>query len=204
MKYIYILCLTVASIAQATAQEYRLDVNLRATGLLVIGDDASEDKHRRSNLMPTIGASGEVLFFPKGFIGVGAFYSRSVVSGENEYAQGGTFNSNYVVSSLDYAMYGVSLQLTTSRKKGFRIYAIGRAGKFEVVEDMAGAYSLSASEFAYSGGFGIMVKLSRKVSFNIFEANYTFLPKQFSDENNIEVAGLYAQSGLSIRFMQKK
>ena len=49
-----------------------------------------------------------------------------------------------------------------------------------------------------------MIKLSRRLYFNLFEANYAFLPKEFSMENDAKLGGVYIQSGLSLKLLQKK
>lgn len=201
MKRLYILLFSLLSASVVNAQDYRIDVNIRGNTMVLL-EDVDDVNAREFRQLP-VGASAEVLFFPKDFVGIGLFYSRSVMSGKFEYYQNGDYSAAYPTTDYDYAMYGLTLQLSTNRKRGFRIYAVGRAGKFEFVEDVHG-FSVGDSEFAYSGGFGIMVKLSRRLSFNIFEANYAFLPKEFSVANDVEISSVYVQSGLSVKLLPRK
>lgn len=199
MKYIYIIIVAMLPLA-AQAQSYRLDLNIRANAMGLI--ESSDEQGGRSFSDVPIGFSAEVLYFPEDFIGVGAFYSRSVVSGAFEYDQFNWYQYDYSTTDFDYSMYGISVQLTTNRKRFFRVYAVGRAGKFEIVEDV-GPFALANSKFAYSGGFGVMLRLAQTVSFNLFEANYTFLPKEFSAEKDVTIGGFLVQSGISIRLLRK-
>ncbi len=201
MKHTFIFIAIILSAVAVQAQDYRLDLNIRANTMFLI-EDGDDPNSRIFSDFP-VGFSAEVLFFPKSFIGVGAFYSKSVVPGAFEYEQYNYYNYSEYTTDYDYAMYGLSLQLTTSRKRAFRAYVVGRAGKFEFVED-AGPFTIGDSKFSYSGGVGMMIKLSRKLNFNLFEANYAFLPKEFSMENDAEIGGLYIQSGLSLKLLQKK
>jgi hypothetical protein len=201
MKRLYTLIFALVAALAVHAQDYRIDLNIRGNTMVLL-EDGDEVNSREFRQFP-VGASAEALFFPKDFVGIGVFYLRSVMSGKFEYYQGGDYTAAYPTTDYDYAMYGLSLQLGTNRKRGFRVYAVGRAGKFEFVEDAHG-FSIADSEFAYSGGLGIMVKLSRRMSFNVFEANYSFLPKEFSVGNDEEIASIYVQSGVSIKLLPRK
>lgn len=199
MKYIYIIIIVLLPLA-AQAQSYRLDLNIRANTFAL--NETSDDQGDRYFGDFPAGFSAEVLFFPEDFIGVGAFYSKSVISGAFEYDRFNWYQYDYFTTDYDYSMYGISVQLTTNRKRFFRIYAVGRAGKFELVEDV-GPFSIANSKLAYSGGFGVMLRLAPTVSFNLFEANYTFLPKEFSSGQDVAIGGFLVQSGISIRLLRK-
>jgi hypothetical protein len=203
MKTLYTLILVLSAGSLAVAQQHRLDVNIRANVLTYAG----EPHYGRDWTGPAIGPSLEVLYFPVSFVGVGGYYSRSVMSGgfdyENYVNDFYWWDSPMVATKYDFNMYGASLQFTTNRKRGFRAYVVGRAGKMEILEDFE-RYTIGNTGTTFGGGIGIMVKLGRMVSFNIFEANYMFLPEEFSIHNADALQGFYAQSGLVVKAWRKK
>jgi hypothetical protein len=191
------------------AQDYHLDLNLRGNANVTLDEEYTNKEtghyYERYLSVPDIGGSAELLYYPKGFVGVGIYYSRTVMAGEYEYYTPSSTYGNYHqdFSEYKYAMYGVSAQVTTSRKKRFRVYAVGRAGRVQMVEDFDD-FTMGSKGFAYGAGFGVMLKLSRRISFNIFEANYIWLPKEFTLENNEPINGLQAQSGLTVKLWRVK
>ena len=180
MKIIVALCVVMFVSVELYAQDYRLDVNLRGSSIakLDFGDqEVQTDGFETSWINPDLEGSMEVLFYPKSFIGIGVYYGRSFIPGSNEYYRQtentsfpGYYDGNAEYSDFKYAMYGATLQLTTSRQKFLRVYGVLRAGKYELVEQFRD-FSVSGSGFAYSGGFGVMMKLTRRLSFNLLEAN---------------------------------
>jgi hypothetical protein len=206
MKYIHTIIFSLLASAPLLAQDYRIDLNLRASTLATfdVRDEEFESLgYDRYWVTPDIAGSVEALFFIKDFVGVGAFYTQSIMEGEYEHDMLSGYNYYEDLSKYKVAMYGLAAQVTTSRKKTFRIYAVGRIGNYQMVEKFDG-FTIGNKGMAYSAGFGIMLKLSRRISFNIFEANYTWLPKEFSLENDIELSGGQVQSGLSVKLYRKK
>jgi hypothetical protein len=206
MKYIHTIVFIFLASAPLLAQDYRIDLNLRASTLATfdIGDEAFQSlNYDRYWVTPDIGASVEALFFLKDFVGVGAFYTQSIMEGEYEHEMYSGYNYYDEISKYKVSMYGLAAQVTTSRKKTFRIYAVGRIGNYQMAEKFDG-FTIGSKGMAYSGGFGIMLKLSRRVSYNIFEANYTWLPKEFSLENDVALSGGQVQSGFSVKLYRKK
>jgi hypothetical protein len=206
MKYIHSILFTLLASAPLLAQDYRIDLNLRASTLATfdMGDEEFQSLgYDRYWVTPDIAGSVEALVFIKDFVGVGAFYTQSIMEGEYTHELYESFNYYNDNSKYKVSMYGLTAQITTSRKKTFRIYAVGRVGNYEMVEKFDG-FTIGSKGMAYSAGFGIMLKLSRRISFNIFEANYTWLPKEFSLENDIALSGGQVQSGLSVKLFRKK
>jgi hypothetical protein len=182
------------------AQQYQFELNVKATAF-------GAEEYPTGNVDPDIitpafGFSGEVLYFPLNNVGIGAYYSKSVLAGEKYFYE----NNDYTYSGetkYDYATYGLSLQLTTNRKRGFRLYAVGRVGLVEILDDFDG-FKMGNSGLGYGGGIGTMLKFSRRISWNIFEANYMALPKEFSVDNKTTTFALAVQSGFSYKFIRKK
>jgi hypothetical protein len=207
MKYIHTIVFIFLASAPLLAQDYRIDLNLRASTLATFDLQDKEFQslgYDRYWVTPDIGASMEALFFIKDFVGVGAFYTQSIIEGEYEHEIYSAYDYYYgELSKYKVSMYGLAAQITTSRKKTFRIYAVGRVGNYQMVEKFDG-FTIGSKGMAYSAGFGVMLKISRRISFNIFEANYTWLPKEFSLENDIALSGGQVQSGLSVKLFRKK
>lgn len=199
MRKILILTTLLAVSSLVLAQDYRVDLNIRGAALML--DDPDDDAYGRDGAI-TILASAEALYFLKDYVGVGAYYTRSVIPGEYEFYNGGGYYT-YDYSQYEFASYGASLQLTTSRKKRFRVYIVGRAGLTEILEDFED-YKVGSSAFSYSGGLGVMIKLSRRVSFNLFEANYLSMPKELALNKVNPITGLSAQTGFSVKIIRKK
>jgi hypothetical protein len=207
MQYFFCFIMVVFVSVPSIAQEYRLDLNLRGNANATLDEQYTNKEtghyYERSLSVPDIGGSAELLYYPKGFVGVGVYYSRTVMPGEYAYYTPLSYFSPEDFSEYKYAMYGVSAQLTTSRKKRFRVYAVGRVGRVQMVEDF-GDFTMGSKGFAYGAGFGVMLKLSRRISFNIFEANYIWLPKEFTLENNEPISVLQAQSGFTVKLWRVK
>lgn len=201
MKFLLIFLFSFFVLVSAQAQRHHLELNIRANTLWLFDEDP--DRYDRE-WSPSLAISAEALYFPKEFIGIGLFYTRSIVDGINEYREPNMYYTPYAVDHGDYsyAHYGIAVQLTSPRDRFLRIYAVGRLGKFELVEDF-GTFSFGNGGFSASGGSGIMLRLSKNVSFNLVEINYLWLPKKFSYQNDHAVGGLYAQSGISVRMFRK-
>jgi hypothetical protein len=201
----YCAMVLFAAMAQTGfCQDFQLEVNVRANSSLLL-DNPPEYDLRDYTRYP-IGVSVEALYFVKDFIGVGLYYSRSVVDGECQY-YGGTYFGGYFSeeSALKFQQYGIAAQLTTNRKRRVQGYSVVRVGQYEWLEDFyESSFAVGNKGISYGAGLGCMIRISRSVSFNIIEANYTFLPKEFSFEDRANTAAVGVQSGLSIKFLQKK
>jgi hypothetical protein len=208
MKPIHIVLLFVLTIVPAKAQEYRADLNVRASTLFAADfrEDYVTRGFNRNIDTPELSASIEGVFYPYRFLGIGAFFTRTISEGLYNYDYFNydptSYNYSHTESKYGVVMYGLSLHVTTSRRKKFRLYAVGRVGKCEISEDFD-EFVLGSKGLAYSAGFGLM-KLSRRVYFNIFEANYVVLSKDFVMDRVDGFYPLHGQSGVSVKLYRAK
>jgi hypothetical protein len=155
-----------------------------------------------------LGLNGELMYFIKPKLAAGIFYAQtpSKMGFSSIEYEGGTSS---IYGDFEYAMYGLAVQATTNRARFFRIYATARFFKVEMVHHYP-EYTLSIAEsgYAYSGGFGVTLKFSETVGFNLFEISYVGLPKSFTfaKEFNSQFgyAGALLQSGLVLKIRKRK
>jgi len=186
------------------AQDRLIDLNVRGSILMFKDYQPEAGFQDFTTLTPPVMYSVEGVYFLKNYLGIGAFYSGTIVPGEIDpevYNPGIYYYDE--PNEVTCSMYGVTAQVTTSRTKLFRIYGVARMGRAAMAEKFE-YYTLGSKGIYYSAGFGVMIKLTRQVSFNLFEVNYNWFPESFSLENDTKVDGLIAQTGVSIRLLRKK
>jgi hypothetical protein len=206
MKTLFSLAILLISMVSAFGQDYLLDINLKASAHASFDFGDNEANHLgydRYLDVPEVSVSVEAVYFPKNFVGFGVFYTKTAMSGTYSYHW--PFVDNYLdeYSSYEGVSYGLSAHLTTSRLKQFRVYAVARVGNFQTVEQFDD-FTMSSKGLGYTGGFGVTVKLSRRVSYNIFEASYTRLPADFNTKRNQTMTSLQLQSGLTVKVYRKR
>lgn len=192
---------------KSMAQEYLVDLNLRGATFTFVdmSDEGNQGQsiHRYGSTFP-IAVNIEGVYFFKPHFGAGAFYSRSVQPGSLEYERYIDENDwGYEYGDFDYSMYGITAQVSSGRKRFFQVYGTARIGSAVVVEKLDD-YTISSSGLFYSAGIGVMLKITRRISFNLFDVNYTWLPESFSLFNDRKQTALAANSGFSIKLLRKK
>ena len=206
-----ILLLFIGSLPLASgAQNYRIEVGLKAS-VLIIKKGSGPDL----NLASTFGLpdylpfpTGEIYYFVRPKIGIGLFYANSLNSrfghSEGDYYQVRDGQYDEAHGSAVYQHYGVDVQFSTNREKRFRIYAILGILKAEQVIDF-GPFKAASSGTGYSGGVGVIIKVTRSIALNLFDARYIQYQKEFGYTSAEENPwGVKIDSGIIFKMFRKK
>jgi hypothetical protein len=184
------------------AQDQQIEVGLKGTLL------SSDLIYSESNSYIAVGYSIEGHYYFNRKLAAGLFYTRAmfseeVVGGYLASPQG--YDGNY--GGYDFLQYGISGKITTSRERFFQIYAIAKLFKMESVYDFKEELGFSLSDKGMGGaaGFGVVLRFSRNVGFNLFELNYNHYLSGFEvTKSNFSPSVIQVRSGLIINFLDKR
>jgi hypothetical protein len=183
--------------AWACAQDRKLEISAKASYLYLYGDDAPLND-RETDL---IGVGLESVFFPVRFLGVGAFFYEYPIAG---YTQG-LVEKNYVEFDTYGRSFGLSLQVTSNKNRIFRIYANGKFSYLQLRDEQdPGGFAIYNKGTVIHAGLGVMIKLSRGVNFNLFDASYLMASKELSYSDSMSLAGFAVSSGFTFKMIRAK
>lgn len=195
------LAVSVLLAHAVAAQDQQIELGLKGTLL------SSDLSYTESNSYIGVGYSIDAHYYFNRKLAAGLFYSRSILSQE---VSGGylsapqSYDGNY--GAYDFLQYGISGKITTSRERFLQIYAVAKVFKMESVYDFKDelGFSLSDKGIAGAAGFGIVLRFSRSVGFNLFEANYNHYLSGFEvTKSNFTPSSFQVRSGLIINFLDK-
>lgn len=182
----FILLLT--SSGEILGQDYRAEVNLLGT-ISVLGDDQVSSTFFEATVR------ARYLVKPK--IGIGIFYSKSM-SGEAH------FN---LQAKSQYQHYGFELQASSDRTKRFSIYGTAGVLKAEwVIHSIDGNFydfKTAKSGLGYTAGFGLAIKITRAISFNLIDCRGILYSKGFSYTESSPF-GVSVDTGFVFKFIRKR
>jgi opacity protein-like surface antigen len=186
-----ILLLTLSG--EILGQDYKTEVNLLGT-ISALGDGQSGGSFFEATVR------ARYLIKPK--IGIGIFYSRSM---------SGTVNFNeyyYLRAEPKYQHYGVEAQASSDRTKRFSIYGAVGLLKAEWVHHYSDGnfydFKSAKSGLGYTAGFGIAIKITRALSFNLIDCRGILYNKNFSYTEGSVPFGLSVDTGFIYKFIRQR
>ena len=187
---------------QCPAQERKLEISTKAS---FIGTLAGDDGTLKDKQTYAIGFGLESVYFVTPAIGVGAFFYEYSGNGETTgYYQGSPNNSDVTFNTTGRS-FGLSLQATTNKNRKFRIYFSGKFTALQLRDESeSGGFSIYNDGYVISGGLGIMLKITRFLNFNLFEASYMIPSKKLSYSDEASTSGVMVSSGLTFKFIKAK
>ncbi len=203
-KVLLVIVLLAGVILHTSAQDKRLELNLR--GLILTELGTTDDSGFITEKYTIMGISGELHWLATSNFSVGGFYSRSLFGDayiDGDYRQGIT-GFYPLPESLSY---GLSMQLTTNRMRFLRGYFVARTLYQELTYDFTEDlnFTLAESGFVIGAGGGIVVKLSRSVGINLIEVSYNKYLSGFEYTTTTFKPGAFQfQSGFVFRMLNKK
>ncbi len=184
-----------------SAQEQQIELGFKGTIL------SSDLVYTESNSYLGLGYSIDAHYFFNRKLGAGLFYSRSMYSeevSESYLSNPQSYDGNY--GAYDFLQYGISGKITTSRERFFQIYAVAKMFKMESVYDFDEELGFKLSDKGMGGaaGFGVVLRFSRNVGFNLFEFNYNHYLSGFEEtKSNFSPSAFQVRSGLIINFLDR-
>ncbi|HZY78089.1 MAG TPA: hypothetical protein VFE50_01105 [Cyclobacteriaceae bacterium] len=175
------------------AQDYRMELRLRGGYLQVANWIENKNEHGYSQYTSAI---GEVYYFVKPKIGIGVNYTRAF--------SGYTDNFTGIPhGTCSYQHYGLNAMVSTDRTRRFGIYGV--AGVTMAEQNIVFPHFTVASKgTGLSLGFGTVLKISRSISFNIFEVKGLLYKGSFVFGSGGSSYGIQVESGLIIKMMREK
>lgn len=203
MKEIRILAVAVLMLLTHSlfAQEQQIELGFKGTVL------SSDLVYTESNSYLGLGYSIDAHYFFNRKLAAGLFYSKSMYSeevSESYLSNPQSYDGNY--GAYDFLQYGISGKVTTSRERFFQIYAVAKVFKMEAVYDFNDELGFALSDEGMGGaaGFGVVLRFSRNVGFNLFEFNYNHYLSGFEEtKSNFSPSAFQVRSGLIINFLDR-
>jgi hypothetical protein len=202
MRKTFIVIISMLLATSLFAQDQQIELGLKGTLL------SSDLVYTESNSYIGVGYSIDAHYYFNRKLAAGLFYTRSILSQE---VSGGylsapqSYDGSY--GAYDFLQYGVSGKITTSRERFFQIYAVAKVFKMQAVYDFKDELGFTLSDKGMGGaaGFGIVLRFSRSVGFNLFEANYNHYLSGFEvTKSNFTPSAFQVRSGLIINFLDKR
>lgn len=202
MRKIFTVVVSVLVATSLFAQDQQIELGLKGTLL------SSDLVYTESNSYIGVGYSIDAHYYFNRKLAAGLFYSKSMLSDEvvgGYLSSSQSYDGNY--GTYDFLQYGISGKITTSRERFLQIYAVAKVFKMEAVYDFKDELGFTLSDKGMVGGvgFGIVLRFSRNVGFNLFEANYNHYLSGFEVTNsNFSPSAFQVHSGLIINFLDRK
>lgn len=184
------------------AQDQQIELNLRGTLI------SSDLVYTEANSYLGVGYSIDANYFFNRKLAAGLFYSKSVYSqeaSESYLSSSQTYNGNYGL--FQFLQYGLSGKITTSRERFMQIYAVAKVFKMQAVYDFKDELGFALSDKGMGGaaGFGIVLRFSKNVGFNLFDINYNHYLSGFDlTQSTFSPSAFQVRSGLIINFLDKR
>lgn len=184
------------------AQDQQIELAFKGT---LLSSDLVYSEH---NSYLGVGYSIDANYFFNRKLAAGVFYTKSIFSEEvvgGYLASPQAYDGNY--GAYDFLQYGISGKITTSRERFFQIYATAKLFKMEAVYDFKEELGFSLSDKGMGGaaGFGIVLRFSRSVGFNLFDINYNHYLSGFEvTKSNFSPSTIQVRSGLIINFLDRR
>ena len=184
------------------AQDQQVELGIKGTLL------SSDLVYTEANSYIGVGYSMDAHYYFNRKFAAGIFYTRSMFSEE---VVGGylgapqAYDGNY--GTYDFMQYGISGKITTSRERFFQIYATAKVFKMESVYDFKDelGFSLADEGMGAAAGFGIVLRFSRRVGFNLFDLNYNHYLSGFGvTKSTFSPSAFQLRSGLIINFLDRR
>ncbi|MBL7871963.1 MAG: hypothetical protein JNM78_10155 [Cyclobacteriaceae bacterium] len=184
------------------SQDQQIELALKGT---IISSDLVYTEY---NSYLGVGYSVDAHYFFNRKLAAGLFYTKSIFSEE---ISGGylsspqAYDGNY--GAYDFLQYGLSGKITTSRERFFQIYATVKFFKMEAVYDFKDELGFSLADKGMGGaaGFGVVLRFSENVGFNLFDLNYNHYLTGFEvTKSNFSPSVFQVRSGLIINFLDRK
>lgn len=184
------------------AQDQQIELGIKGSLL------SSDLVYTEANSYIGVGYSMEAHYYFNRKLAAGIFYSKSMFSEEvvgSYLSAPQAYDGNY--GTYDFMQYGISGKITTSRERFFQIYAVAKVFKMESVYDFKDelGFSLADEGMGAAAGFGIVLRFSRRVGFNLFDLNYNYYSSGFDvTKSNFSPSAFQLRSGLIINFLDRR
>lgn len=184
------------------AQDQQIELGLRGTLL------SSDLVYSEANSYIGLGYSIDAHYFFNRKLAAGLFYAKSMYSqeaSESYLSSPQTYNGSY--GPYQFLQYGLSGKITTSRERFMQIYAVAKVFKMQAVYDFKDELGFALSDKGMGGaaGFGIVLRFSKNVGFNLFDLNYNHYLSGFDvTKSTFSPSTFQVRSGLIINFLDRK
>jgi hypothetical protein len=202
IKKIATVVISVLFATTLVAQDQQIELGIKGTLL------SSDLVYSESNSYIGVGYSIDAHYYFNRKLAAGLFYTKSMFSDEvvgSYLSDPQSYDGNY--GTYDFLHYGISGKITTSRERFLQIYAIAKLFKMEAVYDFNDelGFTLADKGMVGAAGFGIVMRFSRRVGFNLFELNYNHYLSGFEvTKSDFGPAAIQVHSGLIINFLDRK
>jgi len=200
-RIIIATCFMLLSINGFT-QDQQIELGIKATVV------SSSPAYEEGSSYLGIGYLVEANYYFNRKLSAGVFYSRSVfsdIASESYVGTGYTYDGSW--GKYQFLQYGVSGKITTSRERFFQIYATARVFKMENIYDFTEELDFVAADKGIGGaaGFGIVLRFSRSIGFNLFDVSYNHYLTNFDlTKSKFSPSAFQIRSGLIINFLDRK
>jgi len=176
-----------------SAQDYRVELRLRGGFTQVLNWVENRNAHGSSQY---IHAVAEAYYFVLPKVGIGLNYSR----GFNGFTDG---FSGIPDGSASYQHYGLNAMISSDRSRRFGIYGV--AGFYMAQQNIEFPHFVVGSKgTGMALGFGTVLKISRSISFNIFEVKGLLYKGSFTYGSGGSSYGVQAETGFIFKIIREK
>lgn len=189
---------------KARAQNYNLELQPKASRLSVF---TASREDIRNQYLPSF--SLDVAYFIKPKLGIGIYYSRSLFANGRIESTGTTnfFSDSDALMNFEpisaYHHYGIDIRVSTDRTSRFSIYGTAGLLKAEQLTNFH-QFKVGRSGVGYSIGVGLVVKISRTICFNLFDARAIAYSKKFGFDREGSSYAFKVEAGPIFKFIRQR
>jgi len=192
------VCVLMLTAARTHGQERKLEISLKGSYLMLSGDDAPV----MSRDVQLAGVGLESVYFANRYVGIGAFFYEYPAIASYTSGLSNTYNIEFDTHGRSF---GMSLQLTSNKNRIFRVYANGKFSYLQLRDESgSGDFTIYNKGHVISAGVGVMLKISRGVNFNLFEASYLMPSKELSYSDKVSLKGFTVSTGFTFKMIRAK